>query len=325
VETPGYWYTKRKALIEAGWPAEICTEGRIRAAVRDWEKLRAHHQQQVAQTYGIKTTTFAAQTGEIYMLPVFDGEPRLSGNWIVCGDVHLPTTDFDLAERMLEAAKCLNIRNLLIVGDLVNMEAFSQFEHIVPPPPFEVECKVAARFVSRLSEHFETMMLVLGNHEHRLLKRNNGNINATMLGHILSAASGKLQVSAYAYAIIDSYGTIWRATHQRNYSRITGRLGDQLAQKFQCNIITFHQHHVAQLMDTWGRYVVIDGGGLFDDSKMAYVKLIDSNMPAMARGFVILAYGTAYLMTPYPALTDWEVILAGLQKKSEKSDLSLVA
>ena len=30
-------------------------------------------------------------------------------------------------------------------------------------------------------------------------------------------------------------------------------------------------------------------------------------------------------MTPYPALTDWEVILAGLQKKSEKSDLSLVA
>jgi hypothetical protein len=56
-----------------------------------------------------------------------------------------------------------------------------------------------------------------------------------------------------------------------------------------------------------------DVGGLHDDSKMAYVKLTDSNMPVMARGFVLLVGGVGYLFTPYPTLTNWPVLVAGLR------------
>ena len=56
-----------------------------------------------------------------------------------------------------------------------------------------------------------------------------------------------------------------------------------------------------------------DVGGLHDDSKMAYVKLTDSNMPVMARGFVLLVGGVGYLFTPYPTLTNWPVLVAGLK------------
>ena len=272
--------------------------------------------ERIADTFGVREYTFGMLTdepGPDVRLPVFDGEPRLTGDWVICGDVHLPTTDFALAERMLETARELDMRRLLIVGDLCNFEAFSKYEHLVPPPAFETEIRVAVRLMARLAQHFEEILLVLGNHEHRLLRRSNGNINATMLGHILNAAGGKLRVSPYSHAVIESGGQKWRATHQRNYSRVKGRLADQLAQKYQANILSFHQHHVSVQRDTWNRYTVIDAGGLYDDSKMGYVKLVDSNMPVMARGFVLLVGGVGHLFTPYMSMTAWPVLVAGLR------------
>lgn len=319
VETLGTWKDKRAALIAAGWPEWATTEGRIKACLRDiaaLEKRWGGGKHAGAPALGVREYTFGALTdepGPDVRLPVFDGEPHLTGDWVVCGDLHLPTTDFALAERMLETARELDMRRLLIVGDLCNFEAFSKFEHLVPPPDFETEVRVAVRLITRFAEHFEEMVLVLGNHEHRLLRRSNGNLTATMLGHILSAAGGKLRVSPYSHAIIESGGQVWRATHQRNYSRIKGRLADQLAQKYQSNVLSFHQHHVAVQRDSWNRYTIIDAGGLHDDSKMAYVKLTDSNMPVMARGFVLLVSGVGHLFTPYPTLTNWPVLVAGLK------------
>src|SRR5690554_4400415 len=59
------------------------------------------------------------------------GEPlTLSGDWIVVGDVQLPTTDIDfamlpalVAERYLTAP-----RRLLIAGDLLNMDFVSKYD-----------------------------------------------------------------------------------------------------------------------------------------------------------------------------------------------------
>lgn len=316
IETAGTWRNKRAAVIAAGYDEALATEGRVKAVLRDWPRLRAKWGGEVAASFGVREYTFGALTDEAGLevrLPVFDGEPRLKGDWVVCGDIHLPTTDFALAERMLETARELNMRRLLIVGDLCNFEAFSKFEHLVPPPDFETEVRIAVRLMAHFAGWFEEMVLVLGNHEHRLLKRTNGNISATMLGHILNAAGGKLHVSPYSHAIIESGGQVWRATHQRNYSRIKGRLADQLAQKYQSNVLSFHQHHVSVQRDSWNRYTIIDAGGLHDDSKMAYVKLTDSNMPVMARGFVLLVGGVGHLFTPYPTLTNWPVLVAGLK------------
>lgn len=324
LEIGGGWRDMAAGLAARGWPQETLSEGRIKASRRDFAALQARwgdDDPTGAPALGVREYTFGSLTGEPgaeVRLPVFDGEPHLAGDWVICGDIHLPTTDFALAELMLETARELDMRQLLIVGDLCNFDAFSQFEHLVPPPAFEIEVRIAVRLMAHFAEHFEEMVLVLGNHEHRLLKRSGGHIDATMLGHILNAAGGKLRVSPYGYAIIKSGEQIWRATHQHNYSRIKGRLADQLAQKYQCNILAFHEHHVAVQRDTFNRYTVLNCGGLHDDNKMGYIKLVDNNMPVMARGFVLLVEGIAHLVTPYDSMTDLPVLVAGLKARRGK-------
>ena len=259
-----------------------------------------------------KTYSFKGHDETPHMIPVFDGEPHVSGDWMIVGDVHLPTTDYELAARMLKTARTIGIRQLAIIGDLMNMDAYSRFDNIIPPPPFQAEISAAVQLVGEWGDWFEDILMVLGNHEHRLLRHNVGRLNADWMGHILEAARGVLRLSPYSQMVITSGGETWRATHQANYSRIPGRVGSLLAQKYQCNMITFHQHHVAKLRDTFNRYTVIDGGGLFDDNKMAYVKLTDNTSPVMARGFTVLINGTAHLITPYSSFTDLSVLLAGL-------------
>jgi len=281
--------------------------GKLPEPTTGWAtSLLRHHERVTAAQYGVREYTF--RTGDEFTavsVPIFDGAPVL--DWprcVVIGDVHLPTTDFAFVETMLEIAQRMGIKRLLIGGDLVNADAYSRFEHLVSPPTFAEERAVAVRFMSRVSEVFDEIVLLRGNHEDRILKRNGGNISAGVLGVLFSSARGKLKMTPYAYATVHSGGHVWRVTHQKNYAQIPGRVAEWLSQKYDCNIISFHQHHVGVHMSSNGKWVLVDGGGLFDDTKMAYVQLTDSTAPRMAQGFVVLEDGTAHLITPYPAMTN---------------------
>ena len=237
-------------------------------------------------------------------VPVFTGEPHVEGDCIVTGDFQLPTSDWALCEQVLQVAKATGIKTLLVVGDWVNMDAFSKYDHVVPPIDFVTETQLSVRLMARYATWFDAIWLALGNHEHRLLKAMKGNLSGSMLGRLLSTVGPKLRITPYSHIVIHSGGQTWRATHQVNYSKIKGRVGDELAQKFQSHIITHHQHHAAKLLDRFGRYVIIDNGGLFDSDKMAYVKLRDSTSVAMTKGFTVIIDGTGHLLTPYPAFTN---------------------
>ena len=207
---------------------------------------------------------------------------------MVAGDFQLPTTNWEIAEHIYKVGVSTGIKTLLIVGDWLNCDAFSYYPPIVPDISFETECRASRDLIAHYSEHFELILLTLGNHEKRYLKSKRGMLSMNeLMGHI-SHYEKAFRISPYPTVKIVSGGVPWLATHPRDYSRITGKLGDDLAQKHQSNIVVLHQHHVGKVMDSWGRYVVIDGGGVFDTRKMAYVALEDSRMPAMVNGFVVI-------------------------------------
>jgi len=85
-------------------------------------------------------------------------------------------------------------------------------------------------------------------------------------------------------------------------------VADQLAQKYQMHIIQHHEHHCAMGWDRYGRYVVVNNGGLFRPDVMAYAVMDDSKSPAMKRGFTLLRGGTPYLFSDEP-FTDWSAWL----------------
>lgn len=236
---------------------------------------------------------------------------RLTGDALIVGDWHIPTTAWELVtlvarfgERHLPRGR----RQLVIAGDLVNMDAVSAYDHIVTPVPLAHELAAAAGCLEHMARVFDDIWYIMGNHEYRLAKCVGEELADTAFGALIRGGlDGKLRVSVQSFAELCSGGHRWRITHQRGYSRNKGVVASQLAAKHACNVASFHQHHLAQGRDTFNRWTWVDGGGLFDAERMAYVSLADSTAPVMANGFVFVRNGTAHLLSPFPSLTDWSL------------------
>ena len=70
---------------------------------------------------------------------------HLEGDWVICGDVHVPFTDWTWAHRVSRVGrKMKRPRKLLIAGDLLDMASFSTYLHVVDPPSWYQE-KTAAK------------------------------------------------------------------------------------------------------------------------------------------------------------------------------------
>lgn len=238
-------------------------------------------------------------------------EPEYEGSWIVASDIHVPTTRWDLVELMCTFAKRQmkrGQRRLLIAGDLVNFDALSKYDHIVPPVSLKQELAAARAVMGYLLSVFDHIVMIQGNHDHRLAKLMRGAMDVGDFGRLISdfANDPRVTITVQTQAIIRSAGIPWRVTHPGNYSRVKGTVVNTLAQKYQMNVIGAHEHHVAVQRDQYNRYTVLNAGGFFNQQAMSYAGLVDSTSPTMCNGWVYVDEGTAHLLTPYPSMTSWK-------------------
>lgn len=232
------------------------------------------------------------------------------GDAVVIADVHLVSTDWDLLHLPLDVARKhmrKGQRKLIIAGDLINNDALSTHARYVNVPPLSHELETAAALLKEFAATFDQIWYIMGNHEQRLAAALNGELDGTALGRIVAGGlGGKLRISNLRQMWLHSVTGLWRITHQRNYSRIKGRVGAALAAKHQTNVITHHEHGIALLMDEHARYTVVNNPALCNYEAMHYVMGADSTSPTMANGFTFMQNGRPYLMTPYENFTDWE-------------------
>lgn len=249
--------------------------------------------------------------GEYVPAPVrkFTGFWKLDGDFAVFNDVHIPTTNWDFAEKAIEVSCRLlkRPRKLLIAGDLVNGDALSKWEDIIPSIPLADELEYGTQYLHHLSKFFDELFFFRGNHEDRILKPLRGQLHAPQFLRMLSDNT-KVHFSMYSYATVKSGKQMWRITHQKGYSRNPLSVARRLAAKTHMNVICAHQHHSATGRSECNQYTCIDSGGLHDHEKMLYVMLDDNTSPVMNNGFVILKNGTGTLFTPYETLTDIGVL-----------------
>jgi hypothetical protein len=239
-------------------------------------------------------------------LPVYTGHQTHIGDAICVGDVHVPTTNWEIAEWVYQVGANTGIKTLIIAGDLLNVDAFSYYPPVVPEIDFGTEQLASKVLLAHYADQFDKIVITLGNHELRYMKARRGSVTTDELLALVSddRSRAKMEISPYPYMNVVSSGVNWHVTHPRDFSRQKITVGNKLAQKHQSNVVLFHQHHVGKSVDDYGRYVIIDGGGLFDDKKMAYVAMQDSTSPTMNNGFVVIRGGVGHLITPYPAYTD---------------------
>ena len=244
-------------------------------------------------------------------VPQFTGAWRLSGDFLVLNDVHVPSTNWAFADRALEVAEAHlpRPRKLIIAGDLINGDALSRWDDLVRGTPLADELDYARQWLNYVSATFDEIYVTRGNHENRLLLSMKGQLHAPQFWSLFSD-NRRAHFSMYAYLDVISGGRRWHITHQRGYSQLPLSVARRLANKHGCSVISAHQHHSATGRDVSNRHTLIDSGGLHDSTKMAYVSLDDSTAPVMANGFVLLKNGVGTLFTPEDyGMTDWGVWL----------------
>ena len=250
-------------------------------------------------------------------VPTYDGALELEGDFIIVCDVHAPATDWLLASQaaLIGQKYLVEPRRLLIVGDLMNYEAFSRYDALVALPSFEAE-KGAAQFAVKLwLQSFDEVYLALGNHDYRWIRQFQGVFpEDTILDllHALVSNDQRLTISIYPWMTVDTINGIWHFTHLMEYAQTPLMKARKKANKHKNrHVCVAHQHHLAMGLDESGRFVIADLPMLADDEKLAYVGLGDSTKPAMKRGFSMLRNGTLYQFSDNPAYTDWGFWLDG--------------
>lgn len=231
----------------------------------------------------------------------------IEGDAMIVGDIHVPTTDYDFAQLVGAVAKKNKIKKLILAGDFFSMDIFSSYPAITKLSTWQHEKEASRQLMDEWEKIFDSIDILMGNHDRRLQKWTGGQLNDTdIFAHLLT--SSKVRSSNWGWCTLTSGGKVWRITHPKNYSINQLTVADTLANKFQMNIISHHEHHLAIGWDRFKRFVLINNGGLFDLDKLAYVVLDDSKHASMAKGFTMIKNGYPYVYGESP-FTDWESVL----------------
>lgn len=235
------------------------------------------------------------------------GHPlELQGDFVIIGDIHVPFTDYDWVGLVCAIGKrhLSKPRQLLICGDFFSFDIFSSYAKVIAMPSWKDE-KAAAQSVMRdFVRVFDKIYILMGNHERRLGRATEGELNEGDIADFLGINVRQVEMSRFGYCTITSGSQTWRATHSKSYRVNQLSAASDLANKWGCNIIANHSHHLAQGWDKYKRFVVVDNGCLVNPDALAYVSLDDTTAAGMAQGFTMLRRGVAYVFGREP-FTDW--------------------
>lgn len=227
---------------------------------------------------------------------IYNDYLRLSGDWVVSSDYHVPYTDLELVRLMIATAKRFKVRNLLVAGDFLDQTAFSTF-FVQEDSDFKEELLGAREIFELLTGWFTNIKFLLGNHDIRLLKVLQFKLKAA---DFFKMINDKLQLSQYPYCKINNK---WHITHPKNYSKIATRVAYWLNHREQCHVGVAHGHAMGVTYSPSGKEILFDTGGMFSQERVEYKNLVDTTHGNWISGFSIIYKEHLY---QFPKLhTDW--------------------
>lgn len=231
---------------------------------------------------------------------------RLSGDFMISSDWHVPHFSADMAEKYFAIAKRFGIQQQIIVGDFVNLDSLSDWDKVDHEDTWKREQAAASRLIEHFGKAFDLTYWIMGNHEVRWMRKLAFQTDLPDFAAQLidkAKVGTELICSNYAYAVINDE---WRLTHPKSYSRNGGTVPFELTSKYEQSVIGAHGHHVGVRLGRNNKRVGIDIGGMFDVERIGYVMREDSNHPMWNGGFAMLRNNCCYLFTDNPLLTDWD-------------------
>jgi hypothetical protein len=203
----------------------------------------------------------------------------------IAGDIHCPMQSGPWTEQFLITAHKFGCRTCIINGDLINADQIGSYHGLEfrRRAVLEDDMDAAEKFLELMCESFDEVYYTLGNHTARLIRMSNGELSIQRLLKMIYD-NDKLKISSSTWMILNDNV---RVLHPRGYSQIRGKHTSEIAQLYQCHLVTGHHHHSATTVSKDGKFQVIEVGCLANIDLMSYVQADMKNMPFMLNGFAI--------------------------------------
>lgn len=247
-------------------------------------------------------------------MPDMDKYDRMTGDRVIFADAHLPFYSAKWSNRMLAMARRYDLRRFTIVGDALDMQAFSHWEknHDLSWSAEQLAC---GNWLWTLYNNSDEIEVLPCNHEKRAVKATDYQTKAVdWIDGILTAYSryigkpllfdpDKLKVSSYSYSLLDEK---WLLLHPKHSSVHILNVANGLAQRHGRSVMCAHEHKTSIGYSRCGQHMLMSIGGLFDERKMGWRHKDLDTAPAWSNGFVIYRNSHAQLYGDEP-FTDWSL------------------
>lgn len=221
---------------------------------------------------------------------------RLTGDWILSADWHIPTHNLEWVSRLIGVARKLKIRKLVIGGDFINFDALSYFYlregGKQTTVKLESEYEEAEGVMDVLETWFDEIVWILGNHEWRFMRVHRwGTKPEKLLSFVNRLCDQRYKISGLSYLYVDDI----RVTHPQNYRSAKLSMANALSTKFRCPVVQAHGHFLSLGYSTGG-YRIGDTGCLCNPDRTDYIAKADTTHPRWNNGFLVYKDGnlTAY-------------------------------
>ncbi len=268
---------------------------------------------QTGREWSIKAVHNVAQRLDLHrevdqrMFPPALGIPRPprtieADRLVLCSDLQIPFHDRELLADMLRVARRDRCDTLVLAGDLVECQALSKWDRTTPAIDWEKETDTASAVLYEFSQTFEHVYLIPGNHEYRLLKTLQGQLDwqSVMAGWEIwdiLADGGRPTVDNIPVIYLGDWALI---CHPGNYSRVPGNVAAALASIHQRSVFAGHEHSMSLRLDVSGRHLCVGLGCMCQAHLMDYKQFNMTTHPTWNRGF-----WTVISQQPTPYIKGW--------------------
>ena len=312
--------------------------------LQDWHaaQKRGMTQAQHAASIGLKYNTYCsrlyrAQSERLagISIPesryhVWTDHIKLTGDFLILGDMHIPYHDGPFIEGAIKTAMELGITRCIIGGDALEFDAVSHWpgdfsaetetisdeledklllaagdnpqvraaiadilSSASRPENMGAELKESRRVLKAIDAAFDEIIYIMGNHEQRIIKALEKVIGTSDLAAMLEI---NWKISPYYFCEFTSGGLPWRVTHPKNSGKGSSK---KLSPKYDANIIMLHGHNFSVQSSPNGRYIAIEPGACVSLARLDYEMQRDTSGDMHTAGAVIVKDGKARLINPW--------------------------
>jgi len=156
-----------------------------------------------------------------------------------------------------------------------------------PDAALPEEIRAVRVVIGSIVSSFKRVIIMQGNHEHRLVRRIQAAIDVSQFTEgLFFEKAENVQMTANYWVQSTCNGIPWRYTHPVGSAKDSS--SKKLAPKFSSNVIMFHNHQFSIRTDISGKYLGVEPGMCCDEQKMGYPVNRDSGSDQHVTGAAIV-------------------------------------